>query len=124
MHFILFDFVLFWKSQKKTQENINNKLALVMKSGKYTLGYKTVLKSLRSSKGLLYIFFILRATDLFSSCIFGVFVVCDYRIKFWEILDDGRKIDSDFEQLSAAPEIGDRVLCDAFQSQRAPFSWE
>lgn len=34
------------------------------------------------------------------------------------------KIDSDFEQLSAAPKIGDRVLCDAFQSQRAPFSWE
>ncbi|RVX02974.1 60S ribosomal protein L30 [Vitis vinifera] len=40
-------------SKKKTQENINNKLALVMKSGKYTLGYKTVLKSLRSSKGKL-----------------------------------------------------------------------
>ncbi|KAL6328513.1 hypothetical protein AAG906_038708 [Vitis piasezkii] len=41
------------KKTKKTQENINNKLALVMKSGKYTLGYKTVLKSLRSSKGKL-----------------------------------------------------------------------
>ncbi|TYH37426.1 hypothetical protein ES332_D12G039200v1 [Gossypium tomentosum] len=37
--------------QKKTHESINNRLALVMKSGKYTLGYKTVLKSLRSSKG-------------------------------------------------------------------------
>ena len=33
-------------------ENINNKLQLVMKSGKYTLGYKTVLKTLRSSKGM------------------------------------------------------------------------
>jgi hypothetical protein len=39
--------------QKKNTENINNKLQLVMKSGKYTLGYKTVLKTLRSSKGRL-----------------------------------------------------------------------
>lgn len=38
-------------AQKKTHESINNRLALVMKSGKYTLGYKTVLKSLRNSKG-------------------------------------------------------------------------
>jgi hypothetical protein len=37
--------------QKKSTENINNKLQLVMKSGKYTLGYRTVLKTLRSSKG-------------------------------------------------------------------------
>ncbi|KAL8556465.1 hypothetical protein ACS0TY_004059 [Phlomoides rotata] len=39
--------------QKKTHESINNKLALVMKRGKYTLGYKTVLKTIRSSKGKL-----------------------------------------------------------------------
>ena len=39
--------------QKKTHESINNRLALVMKSGKYTLGYKTVLRSLRTSKGTL-----------------------------------------------------------------------
>ena len=39
------------KKQKKTQENINSRLALVMKSGKYTLGYKTCLKTLRSGKG-------------------------------------------------------------------------
>lgn len=38
-------------AQKKTQENINARLALVMKSGKYTLGYKTCLKQLRSGKG-------------------------------------------------------------------------
>ncbi|KAK4411637.1 60S ribosomal protein L30 [Sesamum angolense] len=38
---------------KKTHESINNRLALVMKSGKYTLGYKTVLKTLRNSKGKL-----------------------------------------------------------------------
>ncbi|KAI4963343.1 hypothetical protein ZWY2020_014996 [Hordeum vulgare] len=38
------------KKAKKSGENINNKLQLVMKSGKYTLGYKTVLKTLRSSR--------------------------------------------------------------------------
>ncbi|KAG6384419.1 hypothetical protein SASPL_155763 [Salvia splendens] len=41
------------KKTKKTHESINNRLALVMKSGKYTLGYKTVLKTLRNSKGKL-----------------------------------------------------------------------
>lgn len=37
--------------QKKNAESINSRLALVMKSGKYTLGYKTVLKTLRNGKG-------------------------------------------------------------------------
>ncbi|KAK2979812.1 hypothetical protein RJ640_010703 [Escallonia rubra] len=31
------------KKTKKTHESINNRLALVMKSGKYTLGYKTLI---------------------------------------------------------------------------------
>lgn len=39
--------------QKKSQESINARLALVMKSGKYTLGSKTCLKTLRSGKGKL-----------------------------------------------------------------------
>lgn len=39
------------KKTKKTHESINNRLALVMKSGKYTLGYKTVIDTLRNSKG-------------------------------------------------------------------------
>merc|ERR1712173_295455 len=43
------------KKSKKNQDNINSRLALVMKSGKYTLGYKTVLKSLRSGKSKLVI---------------------------------------------------------------------
>eukprot|EP00252_Welwitschia_mirabilis_P015388 TRINITY_DN3381_c0_g2_i1.p1 TRINITY_DN3381_c0_g2~~TRINITY_DN3381_c0_g2_i1.p1 ORF type:complete len:113 (+),score=9.68 TRINITY_DN3381_c0_g2_i1:137-475(+) len=43
------------KKTKKTQESINNRLALVMKSGKYTLGYKTTLKSIRANKGKLII---------------------------------------------------------------------
>ncbi|KVH87484.1 Ribosomal protein L30e [Cynara cardunculus var. scolymus] len=38
------------KKTKKTHESINNRLALVMKSGKFILGYKIVLESLRSSK--------------------------------------------------------------------------
>ncbi len=37
-------------SQKKSQESINSRLALVMKSGKFTLGLKTTLKCLRSGK--------------------------------------------------------------------------
>eukprot|EP00882_Tetradesmus_deserticola_P000146 GHRQ01000165.1.p1 GENE.GHRQ01000165.1~~GHRQ01000165.1.p1 ORF type:complete len:113 (+),score=47.93 GHRQ01000165.1:176-514(+) len=43
------------KKTKKSQENINSRLALVMKSGKYTLGYKTCLKTLRSGKAKLVI---------------------------------------------------------------------
>ena len=39
------------KKQKKAQESINSRLALVMKSGKYTLGYKSTLKTLRQGKG-------------------------------------------------------------------------
>uniref|UniRef100_A0A453EQY6 Ribosomal protein eL8/eL30/eS12/Gadd45 domain-containing protein n=1 Tax=Aegilops tauschii subsp. strangulata TaxID=200361 RepID=A0A453EQY6_AEGTS len=43
------------KKTKKSGDNINNKLQLVMKSGKYTLGYKTVLRTLRNSKAKLVI---------------------------------------------------------------------
>lgn len=38
------------KKSKKSHESINSRLALVMKSGKYTLGYKTTLKTLRNGK--------------------------------------------------------------------------
>jgi large subunit ribosomal protein L30e len=38
------------KGGKKGGDTINNKLQLVMKSGKTTLGYKTVVKSLRTNK--------------------------------------------------------------------------
>jgi large subunit ribosomal protein L30e len=38
------------KKGKKAIESINSRLALVMKSGKYTLGYKTTLKTLRQGK--------------------------------------------------------------------------
>ena len=43
------------KKAKKTMENINSRLALVMKSGKYTLGYKSTLKTLRQGKAQLVI---------------------------------------------------------------------
>ncbi|KAK5782411.1 hypothetical protein RI543_000348 [Arxiozyma heterogenica] len=39
----------------KNQENINQKLALVVKSGKYTLGYKSTIKALRQGKSKLVI---------------------------------------------------------------------
>ncbi|KAG7527437.1 hypothetical protein FFLO_06936 [Filobasidium floriforme] len=37
----------------KTSESINSKLQLVVKSGKYTLGYKQALKNLRNGKAKL-----------------------------------------------------------------------
>merc|ERR1712079_554757 len=43
------------KKTKKTIESINSRLALVMKSGKYLLGYKQTLKSLRQGKAKLVI---------------------------------------------------------------------
>lgn len=41
--------------QKKTIENINARLALVMKSGKVVLGYKQTLDTLRNGKAKLVI---------------------------------------------------------------------
>merc|ERR1712243_302307 len=43
------------KSNKKSNESINARLALVMKSGKYVLGYKQTLKTLRQGKSKLAI---------------------------------------------------------------------
>ena len=43
------------KKSKKAMENINSRLALVMKSGKYSLGYKSTLKTLRQGKAWLVI---------------------------------------------------------------------
>lgn len=43
------------KKSKKNVENMNARLALVMKSGRYSLGYKTTLKSLRQGKSRLII---------------------------------------------------------------------
>ncbi|KAI8051556.1 50S ribosomal protein L30e-like protein [Syncephalis plumigaleata] len=43
------------KKSKKTSESINSRLALVMKSGKYTLGYRSTLKTLRQGKSKLII---------------------------------------------------------------------
>lgn len=38
------------KAKKGSVENINAKLALVIKSGKVTMGYKSVLKTLRQGR--------------------------------------------------------------------------
>ncbi|PAA60809.1 hypothetical protein BOX15_Mlig033477g1 [Macrostomum lignano] len=43
------------KASKKQQENINSRLALVMKSGKVVLGLRQTLKSLRQGKAKLVI---------------------------------------------------------------------
>jgi len=41
------------KSKKSTQDTINSKLQLVMKSGKVTLGLKSTLKAMRNGKAKL-----------------------------------------------------------------------
>lgn len=41
--------------KKASTENINSKLSLVMKSGKYVLGYKSTLRALRSGEAKLII---------------------------------------------------------------------
>ena len=41
--------------KKTTSENINSKLSLVMKSGKFVLGYKSTLRALRSGEAKLVI---------------------------------------------------------------------
>merc|ERR1712190_157748 len=41
--------------KKNGSESINSRLALVMKSGKYTLGYRSTLKTLRQGKAKLVI---------------------------------------------------------------------
>ena len=43
------------KKVKKTAESINSRLALVMKSGKYKLGYRKTLETLRQGKAKLVI---------------------------------------------------------------------
>merc|ERR1712227_627304 len=43
------------KNAKKSQESINSRLQLVIKSGKYSLGYKSTLKQLRAGKAKLVI---------------------------------------------------------------------
>merc|ERR1712034_30159 len=43
------------EKSKKAIESINTRLALVMKSGKYVLGYKQTLKTLRQGKAKLVI---------------------------------------------------------------------
>ncbi|KDO20916.1 60S ribosomal protein L30 [Saprolegnia parasitica CBS 223.65] len=43
------------KKTKKTTENINSRLQLVMRSGKVALGYKETLKNLRNGKAKLVI---------------------------------------------------------------------
>ncbi|KKA31245.1 hypothetical protein TD95_002730 [Thielaviopsis punctulata] len=43
------------KKSKRDAQSISSKLALVMKSGKVTLGYKSTLKTLRSGKAKLVI---------------------------------------------------------------------
>ena len=55
IHCFYVNCITFSLIQKKAMESINSRLALVMKSGKYTLGYRSTLKSLRLGKAKLII---------------------------------------------------------------------
>ncbi|KAL8492795.1 hypothetical protein ACS0TY_024114 [Phlomoides rotata] len=59
------------KKIKKTYVSINNRLALVMKSGKFTLAYKTVLKTIRNSKGIILLTFSLFPFFFFELVLVG-----------------------------------------------------
>merc|ERR1711916_29998 len=43
------------KKQKKSQESVNSRIQLVVKSGKYSLGYRQTVRTLRSGKSKLVI---------------------------------------------------------------------
>lgn len=81
--------------QKKSGENFNSRLKLVMKSGKFTLGYKSALKTLRSGKctypDVIYVETSRPDSMLSQSCY-------------------------NFQQLSATAEVRTGILCHAFQN--------
>merc|ERR1712244_204769 len=54
-YFLYFCKMVTQKKQKKAVESINSRLALVMKSGKYSLGYRKTLETLRQGKAKLVI---------------------------------------------------------------------
>lgn len=112
-------------AQKKTHESINNRLALVMKSGKFTLGYKTVLRSLRTSKGS----FLLCKMALI--CFFFFWFCCIFPFKhfllvfwIWVIefcwLVKCRETDNYLQQLPPTAQVRDWVLRDACQGWSPP----
>merc|ERR1712141_204918 len=51
----LFHCEVIWNQAKKTADNINARLALAVKSGKYVLGYRQTLKTLRAGTAKLVI---------------------------------------------------------------------
>ncbi|VDK40595.1 unnamed protein product [Cylicostephanus goldi] len=52
---IVFHLLSIFIQVKKNAENINTRLSMVMKTGKYVLGYKQTLKALRNGKAKLVI---------------------------------------------------------------------
>lgn len=44
--------------KKSSSDNINSRLALVIKSGKYTLGIKSTLKAMRAGRCKYYMFIV------------------------------------------------------------------
>jgi len=91
------------KKTKRTADSINSRLALVMKSGKVTLGYKSVLKTLRSGKAKLVI-------------IAGQYTSFqDVRRAYLTPI---------LRQHTSSPQVRARVLLHAFQDTGPPLLWQ
>ena len=105
------------QKKKSGVESINSRLALVMKSGKVTMGYKSTLKSLRMGKCAA-----LPRRTAARALVAGKSAA--RRSKAGTALPafflSRSKARTDLEQLPAAPQVGDRVLRDACQDPRSP----
>jgi hypothetical protein len=102
--------------QKKAQEGINSRLALVIKSGKYTLGYKTALKTLRQGKGAVLLVSVLkRAQVVDENCCHHIIYEFDYVCS---------EAGNYFQQLPSCSQVRSGVLRHAFEDRRASLLWK
>ncbi|KAI0241761.1 ribosomal protein L30 [Massospora cicadina] len=72
------------KKTKKSSESINSRLALVVKSGKYHLGYKSTLKSIHEGKSKLIIIYL---TALLLENLKLNIMLCYPRLEYITILE-------------------------------------
>ena len=128
------------KTKKVVAENINARLALVMKSGKVALGYKSAIKTVRQGKGMLFVspcFVYSRPSSpmLYVSPLAAssAFVYClksnqpnTARIRIiWKTHARATPQPSSSSSRPTPPasQVGGRVLCHALQDWRPPVLW-
>lgn len=109
------------KTKKKTTDNINSRLNLVVRSGKYTLGFKSTIRTLRSGKSKL-VLIASNAAPLRKSELeyYAMLAKCPVYHFQGNNIDLGTLLDTDFRQnaaCGAAP-----CWCDAMVQHRNGFS--